>query len=242
MGKIEVRNLYKSYGRTRALNGISFEVNEGEVFALLGPNGAGKTTTISIILGIIEPDSGEVFVNGQKVSKDKYEYKSDIGAVLEENGIYERLKVRESLEFWGELYGLTKNEIKRRIDELSRDLDMGDFLEKKGGELSRGMRQKGSLARALLPHPSILILDEPTDGLDVPAREVFKKIVRRERDHGKAILYSTHIMSEAEDVSDRIAIIHLGNIVATGTLEELQDRYHEKKLEKIFIKAIGYEL
>ena len=242
MGKIEVRNLYKSYGRTRALNGISFEVNEEEVFALLGPNGAGKTTTISIILGIIEPDSGEVFVNGQKVSKDKYEYKSDIGAVLEENGIYERLKVRESLEFWGELYGLTKNEIKRRIDELSRDLDMGDFLEKKGGELSRGMRQKGSLARALLPHPSILILDEPTDGLDVPAREVFKKIVRRERDHGKAILYSTHIMSEAEDVSDRIAIIHLGNIVATGTLEELQDRYHEKKLEKIFIKAIGYEL
>ena len=242
MGKIEVRNLYKSYGRTRALYGISFEVNEGEVFALLGPNGAGKTTTISIILGIIEPDSGEVFVNGQKVSKDKYEYKSDIGAVLEENGIYERLKVRESLEFWGELYGLTKNEIKRRIDKLSRDLDMGDFLEKKGGELSRGMRQKGSLARALLPHPPILILDEPTDGLDVPAREVFKKIVRRERDHGKAILYSTHIMSEAEDVSDRIAIIHLGNIVATGTLEELQDRYHEKKLEKIFIKAIGYEL
>ncbi len=242
MGKIEVRNLYKSYGRTRALNGISFEVNEGEVFALLGPNGAGKTTTISIILGIIEPDSGEVFVNGQKVSKDEYEYKSDIGAVLEENGIYERLKVRESLEFWGELYGLTKGEIKRRIDELSRDLDMGDFLEKKGGELSRGMRQKGSLARALLPHPSILILDEPTDGLDVPAREVFKKIVRRERDRGKAILYSTHIMSEAEDVSDRIAIIHLGNIVATGTLEELQDRYHEKKLEKIFIKAIGYEL
>jgi len=241
VGVIEVRNLHKSYGRTKALNGISFELREGEVFALLGPNGAGKTTTIFIILGLLQADEGDVFVDGEKVSPGKYEYRKKIGAVLEENGIYERLKVRESLQFWGEIYGLSNQEIRRRIEELSEELGI-DFLEKRGSELSRGMRQKGSLARALLPHPPILILDEPTDGLDVPARETFKKIVRKERENGKSILYSTHIMAEVEEIADRIAIIHKGNIVTSGTLQELQEKYGEKKLEKIFIRAIGYEL
>ena len=241
MVQLEVKELVKSYGRVRALNGISFSVNEGEVFALLGPNGAGKTTTISIILGILEPDSGEVYVDGEKVSGKNPEYRTKIGAVLEENGIYERLKVRESLEFWGEIYGLSKEEIRGRIEEIAEYLDMKDFLEKKGNELSRGMRQKGALARALLPHPKILILDEPTDGLDVPSRELFKKIILKEKEKGRAILYSTHVMAEAEEVSDRIAIIHQGNIVATGTLEELRSKFKEDKLEKIFIKAIGYE-
>ncbi len=241
MAAIEVKNLHKSYGRTRALNGVSFEVNEGEIFALLGPNGAGKTTTIFIILGLIQADEGEVFINGEKIGSGDHEYRKLIGSVLEENGIYERLKVRESLYFWGEIYGLERGEIEKRLEELSAELDM-DFLDRKGSELSRGMRQKGSLARALLPHPPILILDEPTDGLDVPSREVFKKIIKEERDRGKAILYSTHIMSEVEEIADRIAIIHQGRIVATGSLKELRHRFGEDKLEKIFIRAIGYEI
>ena len=241
MARLEVKELIKSYGRVRALNGVSFSVNDGEVFALLGPNGAGKTTTISIILGILEPDSGEVYVDGEKVSSKNPEYREKIGAVLEENGIYERLKVRESLEFWGEIYGLSKEEIRARIEEIAEYLDMKDFVNKRGNELSRGMRQKGALARALLTHPKILILDEPTDGLDVPSREMFKKIILKEKENGRAILYSTHVMAEAEEISDRIAIIHQGNIVATGTLEELRSKFQEDKLEKIFIKAIGYE-
>ncbi len=235
---IRVEGLTKRFSTVVALDHIDFVCSQGEVFALLGPNGAGKTTTIRLILAILSPTEGKITVNGIDVGKDPESVHRQIGAVLEENGLYDRLTAWENVFFFGELYGMEKNRLRQKIEELFALLGIEEFAYRRAGGLSKGMKQKVAVARALVADPPVLLLDEPTAGLDVLTQKTILRLIKRERDRGKCILYSTHIMSEAEQVSDRIAIIHQGRIRAMGTPEELRQKTGKVGLEEIFIEVV----
>jgi len=235
---IRVDNLTKQFPKVLAVDHISFECKEGEVFGLLGPNGAGKTTTIRMILGILEPSEGKIYIDGKSINLDSIEARMKIGAVLEENGIYERLTAEENVSIFAEYYGLPKNRVKERLDELFSLLEMNEFRKKLGKELSRGMRQKVAVARALISDPEILILDEPTEGLDVPTRRTIIDLIKKERNRGKCILYSTHVMSEAEEICDRIGIIYQGRLHFVGSLQEFKESTKANTLEEAFLRVV----
>ncbi len=238
---IKVHNLTKRFPGILALDQVSFDCNPGEVFGLLGPNGAGKTTTIRLILSILSPDDGTIEVNGIEVSREPEKAREKIGAVLEENGVYDRLTARENVALFGRLSGLGGLRLEERMQELFSLLEMGEFAHKRGGGLSKGMAQKVAVARALIADPPILLLDEPTSGLDVLTRRTILELVKEERQRGKCILYSTHVMSEAEQVCDRIGIIHKGRIKAMGSLEELQSKTERENLEEVFVELLRGE-
>ncbi len=235
---IKVEELAKTFPGVKAVDGVSFETRPGEVFGLLGPNGAGKTTTIRLILSILKPDSGRIFVDGIDAVANGKEARKKIGAVLEDNGIYDRLTGYENVSIFGELHGVRGSELKRRIDEIFETLELTEAARRKAGTFSKGMKQKIAVARALVADPPILILDEPTSGLDVLTKRTILDLMKKEKAKGKSILYSTHIMSEAEEICDRIAIIHKGRIRAIGTLEELRRTTGKEKLEEIFITIV----
>ncbi|WP_099209993.1 ABC transporter ATP-binding protein [Thermococcus henrietii] len=213
MRALNVRNLRKSYGNFLALRGINLEVEEGEVFALLGPNGAGKTTLIRILVEGLHYDSGEVLVFGKPLSKETARL---IGYVPQESIAYDILTVRENMSFYADLYDAPMGRIDELIEEFSLPAD------KKTKELSGGQRKKLNLAIALLHEPKILILDEPSNGLDVPARRELWEIIRRFRREGKTVIIATHYMEEAEKLADRVAIINEGKVIAVGTVDELK--------------------
>jgi len=238
---IKTEDLTKRFSKVLALDHISFNAQPGEVFGLLGPNGAGKTTTIRLILSIIPPTEGRIWVDGIDVIREPDRARARIGAVLEENGVYDRLTALENVEFFGRLYGLSKEVLKERIERLFSLLEMEEFAHRKSGTLSKGMKQKIALARALIADSPILLLDEPTAGLDVPTKRIIINLIKKEKEKGKCILYSTHIMSEAEEVCDRIAIIHKGRIRGIGTLRELRDKTGKEKLEDVFLSLVGKE-
>jgi len=213
MKALTVRNLKKSYGSFLVLRGINLEVEEGEVFALLGPNGAGKTTLIRILAEGLRYDAGEVLVFGKPLSKETARL---IGYVPQESIAYDTLTVRENLSFYADLYDAPKE----RVDELIERFNLP--ARKKAGKLSGGQRKKLNLAVALLHEPKILILDEPSNGLDVPARRELWEIIRRFKREGKTVIIATHYMEEAERLADRVAIISEGTVIAVGTVEELK--------------------
>ncbi|GAB6135912.1 ABC transporter ATP-binding protein [Thermococcus prieurii] len=213
MKALVVRNLRKGYGNFLALKGINLEVEEGEVFALLGPNGAGKTTLIRILAEGLRYDSGEVLVFGKPLSKETARL---IGYVPQESIAYDILTVRENLGFYADLYDAPRG----RIDELIEEFGLP--ANKKAKELSGGQRKKLNLAIALLHEPRTLILDEPSNGLDVPARRELWEIIRRFRREGKTVIIATHYMEEAEKLADRVAIINEGKVIAVGTVDELK--------------------
>ena len=235
---IRVESLIKTFPGVRAVDGVTFKTEDGQVFGLLGPNGAGKTTTIRLILSILKPDSGRIFVGDVDVLKDGAKARSMIGAVLEDNGLYDRLTAFENVAIFGEMYGLDRTTLKERIDRLFELLELKDIRNKKAGSFSKGMKQKVAVARALVADPPVLILDEPTSGLDVLTKRTILDLMKEEKKRGKNILYSTHIMSEAEEICDVIAIIHHGCIRAIGTLQELRKQTGKEKLEDIFIEIV----
>ena len=235
---IRVESLIKNFPGVRAVDGVTFKTEDGQVFGLLGPNGAGKTTTIRLILSILKPDSGRIFVGDVDVLKDGAKARSMIGAVLEDNGLYDRLTAFENVAIFGEMYGLDRTTLKERIDRLFELLELEDVRNKKAGSFSKGMKQKVAVARALVADPPVLILDEPTSGLDVLTKRTILDLMKEEKKRGKSILYSTHIMSEAEEICDVIAIIHHGCIRAIGTLQELRKQTGKEKLEDIFIEIV----
>lgn len=235
---IRVVGLTKAFPNVIAVNGVSFECKGGEIFGLLGPNGAGKTTTIRLILDILEPSSGEIYVNGTDISKDPVSSRSKIGAVLEDNGVYERLTAEENVLVFAEYFGVPEDELRTRVEEIFSLLEIGSFRKRLGKELSKGMSQKVQVARALISDPPILILDEPTEGLDVPTRRAIIELMKRERKRGKCILYSTHVMSEAEEVCDRVGIIFQGRLHFVGKLEELKKRTESTNLEEAFMRVV----
>jgi ABC-2 type transport system ATP-binding protein len=224
MSLLKVAQLSKSFGTVRAVDSVSFEVKPGEIYGLLGPNGAGKTTSISMISGLLKPDSGEVFVAGNSFSADPQKAKSIMGVVPQELAIYEELSGRENLEFWGRMAGLSSGDAKSRATELLAALTLSDRAQDAVKNYSGGMKRRINLGCALLHKPKLLLLDEPTVGIDPQARLNILEFIRNLRATGTAILYTTHYLEEAESLCSRIGIIDHGRVLAEGTFAELQER------------------
>jgi ABC-2 type transport system ATP-binding protein len=221
---LRVDQVSKSYATVRAAQQVSFEVREGEIYGLLGPNGAGKTTTISIISGLLRPDSGTVTVNGADVWSDPKRAKAAMGTVPQEIAIYEELTALENLAFWGQLAGLSRKEARRKSAELIKALALEGRANEPVKGYSGGMKRRINIGCALLHRPRLLLLDEPTVGIDPQARTNILDFVRNLSRDGTAILYTTHYLEEAENLCQRIGIIDQGRLLAEGTLQELQQR------------------
>ncbi|HWL95562.1 MAG TPA: ABC transporter ATP-binding protein [Phycisphaerae bacterium] len=228
MAVLEVRNLRKSYDRVPAVDGISFSIEEGEVFGLLGPNGAGKSTTIDIIATILKQDTGESIIRGSLSSRSK-PYKYRIGYVPQELSLNDRLTAAENLTFVGKLYDLSRDELKRRVPETIDAVGLSDRAHDKVGTFSGGMKRRLNIGCAIVHHPDVVLMDEPTAGVDPHARAYIFEIVERLSAQRKAILYTTHYMEEAQRLCSRTAIIDRGNIVAVGTLNELIELVRAKR-------------
>ncbi|HNO76425.1 MAG TPA: ATP-binding cassette domain-containing protein [Phycisphaerae bacterium] len=222
-----------------AVDGVSFEIEAGTIYGLLGPNGAGKTTTLRMLGGLIAPTSGEAIIDGHNVGENPFAVKHSIGFLTANTGLYQRLSPREILQYFARLYGLAPERIKNRVDHLIDWLDMHSFADLRCGALSTGQKQRTSIARALVGDPIVLIMDEPTLGLDVLSNRIILDFIRREHDHGKTIILSTHYLDEAETICDRIGLMHGGKLMAEGTMQELQALSGEEKLSAIFLKLFG---
>lgn len=221
---LRVQRLVKAFAAVRAVDSVSFDVGPGEIYGLLGPNGAGKTTTISMISGLLKPDTGEVIVAGRPFWSDPQKAKRVMGVVPQDLAIYEELTGRENLEFWGSLAGLRSSDAKARATELLEALTLTDRARDAVKHYSGGMKRRINLGCALLHRPKLLLLDEPTVGIDPQARLNILDFIRNLRASGTAILYTTHYLEEAEALCQRIGIIDHGRLLAEGTLKELQDR------------------
>jgi sodium transport system ATP-binding protein len=240
---IEVKELTKTYsdihrGTFVAVDRVSFHVGEGEIFGLLGANGAGKTTVLRILSTVLRPTSGSVRVRGYDVVTHPTEVRARIGFVSNNTATYDRMTAREMVQFFGRLHGMTKDQLEQRIETLFEQLRMKDFGDCPGAKMSTGMKQKVSIARALVHDPPVLVFDEATLGLDVMVARNLLTVVRELRDAGKCLIFSTHIMSEVERLCDRIAIMHDGKILDTGTLQELRTRHEEHDLEELFFRLL----
>jgi len=218
---ISVEDLSKSYGPLRAVDGISFEVQKGELFGLIGPNGAGKTTTISMICGLLKPDAGRVVLNDLDIQESPIRVRRQLGVVPQEVALYEELSCRENLRFWGNLYGLTGTELQKAVDEILERVGLTDRAKDKVKKFSGGMKRRLNMAIGLIHKPAIVLLDEPTVGIDPQARINILDVVREIVAAGTTVLYTTHYLEEAEDLCDRVAIMDHGKILALGTVAEL---------------------
>ncbi|MGE5775903.1 MAG: ABC transporter ATP-binding protein, partial [Chloroflexota bacterium] len=238
---IETRNLVKKYGDFVAVNNVSFDVRSGEVFGFLGPNGAGKTTTIKMIVGLLQPTSGTVNVAGYDVQSQSRLAKASCGYVPDTPNLYAKLTGRELLRFVGDLYDLDRKQSARRLEELLRMFELANAADDTVDSYSHGMQQKASLAAALMHDPKVLVLDEPTVGLDPKSARLIKDILRQLADRGAAIMLSTHILEIAERMCDRIGIINKGQLIAAGTMDELRtlDKTGQASLEDIFLSLTG---
>ncbi len=229
----------KKRGKVVAVNNLEFNCRKGQIFGLLGPNGAGKTTTLRILATMILPTKGKVMLNGFDVVKEANKVRRQIGFLSSETGLYDRFTPRETVKFFGRINGMEDRIIEKRMTEIFHNLDMEDFQDVRVNKLSTGMKQKLSIARCIIHDPPILILDEPTVGLDIITARIVTEYVKGFREQGKCIIYSTHIMREAERLCDVIAIIHQGNLITQGTLEELKKNSSSEDLEEIFFELIA---
>lgn len=243
---IDARNLTKVFrdkkrGEIRAVDNVSFTCEPGRIYGLLGANGAGKTTTLRILATLIAPSGGKASVGGFDVVEQPARVRSRVGFLAASTALYARLTARETIAYFGRLHGLADDVIAERTERLSVELGLEEFLDRRVDTFSTGMKQKTSIARTLVHDPEVLILDEPTLGLDVMAARGIVRFVRECRARGKTVIYSTHIMSEVEKLCDRVGIIHGGRLLAEGTLDELRERHGERDLEEIFVKVAGGE-
>jgi sodium transport system ATP-binding protein len=233
--------LVKRFGPVAAVDGVGLTVSAGEVVGLLGPNGAGKTTTLRMLAGILTPDAGCVRVGGLDIHDRPLDAKRRLGFLSGDTQLYQRLTTREVLRYFGRLYGMSDPSIAARAARLIDELEMADFADRPCGTLSSGQKQRASIARAFLHEPDLLILDEPTVALDVISGQFIVESIRRERDAGRAVLFSTHIMSEAEYLCDRILLLHRGRIIDEGGLDDLLARSGCRNLTDAFLLRVGRE-
>jgi len=238
---IVLEDLHKSFGAVQALRGLSFQVADGRITGLLGPNGAGKTTALRVVYGVLDPDRGRAAVDGRDLSRDRLAAQARLGALPHAQGLYPRLTAREHLRYFGRLHGLSGTALERRIEELGTLLDMGGFLDRRTDGFSQGQRLKVALGRALVHDPRNLVLDEPTGGLDVAGTRALRTLLRRLRDEGRCILFSSHVMQEVSALCDRVVVIARGRVVADGTPEALKLATGKETLEDAFVAAIGSE-
>ncbi len=241
---IQVENLAKSFrdlrrGQVLAVDHISFEARPGEVFGLLGPNGAGKTTAMRILCTVLQPTGGTARIAGFDVRTQAGEVRKHIGFLSANTAIYDRMSAWELVEYFGRLYGMEAEPLRERMEEVFETLQMNEFRDVLGAKMSTGMRQKVSLARAIVHDPPVLIFDEPTAGLDVLVGRAVMKSIDQLRALGKCILFSTHIMREVEKLCDRVAILSRGRIRASGTLPELRARYGQQDLDELFFTLVS---
>ena len=242
---IDARDLRKSFhdpqrGTVEAVRGVDLDCRPGEIYGLLGPNGAGKTTTLRMLATILAPTSGQAFIDGVEVGADPLEVRRRIGFLSSSTGLYPRLTARETLEYFGQLHGMDPATLKGKVDAVVEAFDIGPFQDGRCEGLSTGQRQRVSIARAVLHDPPVLILDEPTTGLDILASSDMIDFLESRRAAGTCVLFSTHILSEAERLCDRIGVIHAGRMLAVGTLDELRERTGAEWLEDVF-KALVAE-
>ena len=238
---IKVSNLHKSFGNVKAVNGISFEVRDGEITGLLGPNGAGKTTTLRMLYSLLPPDQGQILIDGLDPTRDAMSIKRTLGVVPDSRGLYTRMSARENVIYYGELHGMSNDAIKTRIDELVETLDMSDFIERRCEGFSQGQRVKVAMARAMIHSPQTVLLDEPSNGLDVMSTRALRRYILKLKNAGHSVVLSTHIMQEVAALCDRIIIIAKGRIAADGTADELLQKSGCDSLEDAFVKLIGSE-
>ncbi len=242
---IEVKNLTKKFKSFAAVDNISFEIKKGEIFGFLGPNGAGKSTTIRMLVTLLRPTSGEAKLDRFDIVRDQDEVRKHIGLVAEKIILYPHLTARENLRFFGQLFHLSKDEIDKRASRWIDELHMTEWLDSRVETFSTGMKQRINIVRALLTEPDILFLDEPTLGLDPQTTHLIRKFIRELNNRGITVLLTTHDMLEAEELSDRVAIIDHGKIAACDTVENLKKVVTNKEnptLEDVFLKITGTEI
>jgi len=230
---LHVTNLTKRFGPLTAVDNVSFDVKAGELFGFLGPNGAGKTTTINMICSLLRPDSGSVFIDGQQVLPNRPKLRQKFGVVPQEIALYEELTATDNLKFWGGLYGLSGTALKRRIDELLELTGLNDRAKEPVKRYSGGMKRRLNMAAGMLHNPTLLLLDEPTVGIDPQARYNMLDTIRQCADRGTTIIYTTHYLDEAENLCERLAIMDHGRFLAMGTQEEIRKIVGENTLIRI---------
>ncbi|WP_337243512.1 ATP-binding cassette domain-containing protein [Luteimonas sp. gir] len=242
---ITAQQLYKAFktkaGLVQAVDGVDFVAEDGRITGLLGPNGAGKTTTLRMLYTLMKPDRGQVLVDGIDASRDPAAVRRVLGVLPDARGVYKRLTARENIHYFGQLHGMSQAQIATRTQALSDQLDMGEILDRKTDGFSQGQRTKTAIARALVHDPRNVILDEPTNGLDVMTTRAMREFLFKLRDEGRCVIFSSHIMQEVAALCDRIVIIAKGRVVAAGTADELRARYGTQNLEDAFVRAIGSE-
>jgi sodium transport system ATP-binding protein len=238
---INVTHLHKSFGKVIAVNDVSFSAPDGQITGLLGPNGAGKTTTLRILYTLVKPDHGKAEIDGYDVLQQPLLVQQRIGALPDAHGLYPRLTSRENIRYYGRLQGLQGEELERQIDNLVKLLDMQEIENRRTDGFSTGQRVKVAIARALVHEPRNILLDEPTSGLDVMSTRTMRTFIRRLRDEGKCLLFSSHIMQEVSALCDNIVIINQGEVVASGSPAALLEITGRANLEDAFITAIGSE-
>ncbi|HEX7047336.1 MAG TPA: ATP-binding cassette domain-containing protein [Gammaproteobacteria bacterium] len=235
---LEVNNLRKSFGKVLAVDDVSFAAEDGRVTGLLGPNGAGKSTTLRMIAGVIRPDAGAARIDGHDVATNTMEAVRSLGTLPFNSGLYPRLTGRENIAYFGRLHGLERPVLDERVDQLVHDLGLGEVADRAAKGYSQGETMKVAVARALVHRPRNIILDEPTNGLDVKALRALREMIRELKREGHCILFSSHVMQEVAALCDRIVIISHGRVTAAGTPDELRERFAEADLEEVFMQAV----
>lgn len=242
---IEVENLHKQFstrtGKVKAVDGVSFVARDGEITGLLGPNGAGKTTSLRMLYTLMRPEQGTVRVDGLDAASNAEAVRRRLGVLPDARGVYKRLSARENIAYFGRLHGMDATAIERETARLAAALQMEDFLDRQTEGFSQGQRTKTAIARALVHDPKNVILDEPTNGLDVMTTRGLREFLRRLRDEGRCVIFSSHIMQEVAALCDRIVVIAKGRVAAQGSPDELRRQTGEENLEDAFVKAIGSE-
>lgn len=238
---IQANNLKKYFGAVKAVDGVSFSAENGKITGLLGPNGAGKSTTLRMLYTAFKPDSGSATIDQFDITRQAESVRASIGVLTHGAGIYERLSARENVRYFGELHGLTGAALNKRIDQLAELLEMQDFIDRRAKGFSQGQKTKVALARALVHSPRNVLLDEPTNGLDVMATRGLRKVIQRLKDEGHCVLFSSHVMQEVAALCDQIVIISGGIVAANGTPDELRASTGKDNLEDAFVSAIGSE-
>jgi len=238
---IEVRNLHKAFGAVKAVDGVSFSARDGEITGLLGPNGAGKTTTLRMLYTLMKPDSGQVLVDGMDAARDALAVRRVLGVLPDARGLYKRLTARENIEYFARLHGIEDATMHARRAALTEALEMRDILDRRTEGFSQGQRVKTAIARALVHDPKNIILDEPTNGLDVMSTRGLRRFMQHLKGEGRCVLFSSHIMQEVAALCDRIVVIARGRVVADDTPDALRAQTGETNLEDAFVKIIGSE-
>ena len=236
---IRVSGIHKSFGKVHAVRGVSFEAPDGKITGLLGPNGAGKSTTLRILYTVLKPDEGEASIDGADVVRDSLTARQRIGALPHGSGLYPHLTARENVAYFARLCGVDKAEIDDRVDEMMRLLEIGDFADRRSKGFSQGQRTKVSLARALVHDPQNIILDEPSNGLDVMATRSLRELILKLRDAGRCVLFSSHVMQEVAALCDDICIIANGQVAIDDSIDGIRERTGTDDIEEAFVRAIG---